>query len=653
MDLLAEGRQKDAEELVDEASATFQADQQLLFLRGVLERSRFRKSDAFKTFSATYALGTDTVQGQAALASATMDFKMGVDAGFVSLRNLIKIHPDEILLRWLFAIQCRTHRKYPEEAEEQYRIILDEWKPGPVMVCHTYANILTESLGRPEEALAYRERALLLAERGWTYQGYANTLRKLGRYEEASAAFEKAVGIVPMNVDYWRQWGKCLMDSGHVEKAYEVFRKAYEMGLRDSGILKGLGRANELGRGTTQNDIQALAWYKLAAAEGSGWAMYRIGRMREDGRGDSKDHVAAAGWYQKSVEAGYGKPVGDLTRLYVEGGYGLDRDLRKAEEWFGRSFSFSASTSDRSKEMQFSGLAFTVKNTSGSQSGVLDYNRTCKTLRHKVSQGDEGAKDLLAWLYAANANPDLKRKGAAVNLAEELCRTDETNPQWKNTLAMAYAQEGRFDEAVKQQQKAIRLLSPDRQANKEGRAYAARLKLYESGKPYVAYCGDIREESASGAAAPGRYPGRLFEKGWGLEHGKGVEKNYAAAMECYRKSAERRGDSPAWMRMGMIHLKGGFGIDRNIGKAVGYFSNSEASRNLSEKSRRMEVGNLIMQRADLSGADGFSVDYAVTIAKNKNLADYGNDESAELLAWIYATCEVPRYRNGGDAVRLA
>ena len=651
LNLLAEGQQKNAEDLVEEACINHPESQPLLFLRGVLERSRFHRDDAFQTFSKVYALDADSVQGRAALTSTSMDFDMGIEGGLGELRSLIESHPDEILLRWLFAIQCRTHRKYSEEAEVQYLIILEEWNPAPVMVNHTYANILTESLGRPEEALVYRERALEQVQRGWTYQGYANTLRKLGRYEEASAAFEKAVKSAPKHAVYWSQWGNCLLDSGQVKEAYKVFRKAYDTGLRDPEILEGLGRANELGRGTAKNDIQAVGWYKLAA-EGSGEAMYRLGRMREDGRGEPKNYAAAAEWYRRAIAADYDRPRPDLARLYAAGGYGLDRDLRKVEELF-RGFPARSSTGgSRAETSHFAGLVFTRKNGSDYQSAVLDYDGTDGALRRRMSKGDDEAGDLLAWLYAVNPNFDPNLKGAAVNLAEGLCRKDSENPRWRNTLAAAYAREGKFNQAVEQQKVAIRLLTPERMDSEDGRAYAERLELYISERPYTTYCGEVGVKiesivSKTPTAVVGS-PGYLFKEGWAFQHGKGVEKDYAAAMECYRKSV-KKGDSPAWMQMGKIYLKGGFGIDRDIEKAAGFFEHSIAGRSLPEESQTMGIEKLVMKRS----GGGFSVDYFLTEAFLKEPSDRGDEEAVELLAWIYAACESPRYHNGGEAVRLA
>ena len=651
VDLLSEGRQKDAEARVEKACVTYPDDQRLLFLRGVLERSRFHRDDAFKTFSKVYALGADSLQGRAALASTSMDFDMGIEEGLGALRSLIESHPDEILLRWLFAIQCRTHRKYPEEAEEQYLIILNEWNPGPVMVNHTYANILTESLDRPEEALVYRERALEQVQRGWTYQGYANTLRELGRYEEASDAFKTAVEISPRSIAYWRQWGDCLIESGQVAKAYKVYRAAYESGLRDAKILTGLGRANELGRGTTQNDIQALGWYERAALKGSGEAMYRLGRMREEGRGDSKDYVVAAEWYRKAMDMNYDRPRPDLARLYMRGGYGLDRDLQKVEDLYG-GFSRDLSPSDNTATPStFLGLWFVRSRASDRWFWVLDYDGTCRALGGRIFQGDDSENDLLAWLYAIYPDPSPNIRGAAVNLAEGLCRKDEKNPQWRNTLAAAYARDGRFDRAVTQQRRAIKLLSSKRKDSEEGRAYMERLKLYQSEWPYTAYCGE-KFASPPESKSPAKILGDTFRKAGEFERGKGCEKDYGKALELYQKAAEE-GDPAAW-QISKIYQRGGFGVDRNLDRAAESYAKWASARSIPENAQYVGVHKLILSFADTAGEEKeVRVEYGITISTCKEAVKQGNQESTDLLAWIYATCKTPRYRNGGEAVRLA
>lgn len=61
----------------------------------------------------------------------------------------------------------------------------------------------------------------------------------------------------------------------------------------------------------------------------------------------------------------------------------------------------------------------------------------------------------LAWLLAANSHPEFRNGSEAVQLAERACAvTHDSQPLMIGTLAAAYAEAGRFDDAVKTAQKA-------------------------------------------------------------------------------------------------------------------------------------------------------------------------------------------------------
>jgi len=246
MELLSKGRQKDAEARVVEACRTYPDCQRLLFLRGVLERSRFNTFAAGQSFSEVYALGEETAPGRAAAAVTTMDMDLMVEAGFESLRGLISEHPDEILIRWLFAIECREHRTHSLEAAQQYEVILEEWEIAPVLVHQTYANILTEALDRPEDALKHRWLAAELEPKSWTYQGLANTLKAMERYEEADGVYAKLLELAPVDSDFWRQWGTCLFHMGDYADAIEKFKKAYQYEPSEVSSLLFWGRSLQL-----------------------------------------------------------------------------------------------------------------------------------------------------------------------------------------------------------------------------------------------------------------------------------------------------------------------------------------------------------------------------------------------------------------------
>jgi tetratricopeptide (TPR) repeat protein len=93
----------------------------------------------------------------------------------------------------------------------------------------------------------------------------------------------------------------------------------------------------------------------------------------------------------------------------------------------------------------------------------------------------------LAWLLAVCPDDEVRDGDRAVQLAERACRaTRHSNPVLLGTLAAAYAEVGRFDEAADTATKALDLVVPQDKLLAEG--LRRQLQLYRSGKP----CRDSR-----------------------------------------------------------------------------------------------------------------------------------------------------------------
>jgi protein O-mannosyl-transferase len=90
----------------------------------------------------------------------------------------------------------------------------------------------------------------------------------------------------------------------------------------------------------------------------------------------------------------------------------------------------------------------------------------------------------LSWIYATSENKRYRNGENAVKLAEKLCvLTDSQQPLALDALAAAYAEAGKFDNAVETAQKALKLalqLGPKELAL----GLKNRLKLYQAGQPY-------------------------------------------------------------------------------------------------------------------------------------------------------------------------
>jgi len=95
-----------------------------------------------------------------------------------------------------------------------------------------------------------------------------------------------------------------------------------------------------------------------------------------------------------------------------------------------------------------------------------------------------GVLNKLAWVLATSPEDELRNGAEAVRLAERACElTQYREPLFLGTLAAAYAESGRFPEAVTTAEKAEQLASS---AGLKDLAEKNRqlLELYRAGKPY-------------------------------------------------------------------------------------------------------------------------------------------------------------------------
>lgn len=65
-----------------------------------------------------------------------------------------------------------------------------------------------------------------------------------------------------------------------------------------------LGVKYDFGQGVDKDPVQAVRWYRLAAAQGHGGAQYNLGGMYFEGVGVQRDLVRATMWFTLSAEAG-------------------------------------------------------------------------------------------------------------------------------------------------------------------------------------------------------------------------------------------------------------------------------------------------------------------------------------------------------------
>jgi tetratricopeptide (TPR) repeat protein len=96
----------------------------------------------------------------------------------------------------------------------------------------------------------------------------------------------------------------------------------------------------------------------------------------------------------------------------------------------------------------------------------------------------QGSLARIAWVLATSPNPSVRNGSKAVELAQQTDRlSGGENPAMTATLAAAYAEAGRFSEAITTAQRALQLASSQNNPPMVA-ALDAQLKLYQAGSPF-------------------------------------------------------------------------------------------------------------------------------------------------------------------------
>jgi TPR repeat protein len=87
-----------------------------------------------------------------------------------------------------------------------------------------------------------------------------------------------------------------------INQALALFRLAAAQNLDEAQCE--LGCMYDEGDGVAQDYAEALRWYQLAAAQGHSIAMFNIACCYDDGHGVRRDHAEAISWYMRAQAAG-------------------------------------------------------------------------------------------------------------------------------------------------------------------------------------------------------------------------------------------------------------------------------------------------------------------------------------------------------------
>ena len=129
--------------------------------------------------------------------------------------------------------------------------------------------------------------------------------------------------------------GDCYYRGDGVAKdfveAVKWYRKAAAQG--DASAQSNLGVCYGSGEGVEKDSVEAVKWLRKAVAQGDAHAQYNLGVCYENGDGVAKDSVEAVKWYRKAVAQGDADAQYNLGVCYDKG-IGVAKDFVEAVKWY-------------------------------------------------------------------------------------------------------------------------------------------------------------------------------------------------------------------------------------------------------------------------------------------------------------------------------
>lgn len=356
------------------------------------------------------------------------------------------------------------------------------------------------SLGRVDEGIAHFQKAL---EIDASYVDALNNLgvalARCGRSDEALPPVQKALEIDAEHAEAHANLGNVLASCGRRDEAVRCYARALELKVNLASAHNGLGNVlSALGRGDeAERHLQKALAIDANYAEAHnnlGAILTRRGRLEE-----------AAAEFRRAVQL---KP--DFAQAYCNLGLTLRRlgRLDEAAVEFGRAVQVKPDFADAhgnlgavlylqeklaaamvhfqkhveldpKNEMARRNFALAVGRLRGPPAALAHWRWWIDSL-----PDDAGLLSAAAWQLAAGSDASLRNGKEAVDLAlKAVNSTGAQNPAVLDTLAAAYAEAGRFAEAVQTARRAA-ALAAHRNESELAKSIAARIVLYEAGKPF-------------------------------------------------------------------------------------------------------------------------------------------------------------------------
>ncbi len=297
------------------------------------------------------------------------------------------------------------------------------------------------------------------------HNNLGGALADQGRFSEAIVEYQASLRINPDNVEAYNNLGTALVRQGRVNEAIGQWDQALRVDPDDGEVHSNLGIAlARVGRikeaiGHWERALQ-INPNMIEAHNDLGAALMQTGKFED-----------AIVHYEKALQV---KP--DFAEAHYNLGIALLRMGRTSEAITHWREAVRLNSNYAEAHYQ---LALALKNQQNFQEAIVHYQKALELEPHLVL-----AQNALAWLLATCPDAAWRNGSQAVTLAQQAEQfSGDKYPEILDTLAAAYAEAGRFPEAVEIAKRALSLAAT-RNNQSLAEAIQSRLKLYEANSAY-------------------------------------------------------------------------------------------------------------------------------------------------------------------------
>src|SRR5262245_18588521 len=289
------------------------------------------------------------------------------------------------------------------------------------------------------------------------------TARQVSYWRNTRALYEHALAVTPSNAMAECTLGAALLDAGDLGGAIPHLEAAVRQVPDFSYAQEGLGRAL-VAAGRPEEAIphleRSLSSLPSAPAHDALGTAYMMG-----GRADAAEREFRAAVSLDAANDEYLLHLGEA--LGNQGRYG------EAQELLARSVARAPHDADRRRE-----LAMALLLGGKVDQAIAEYEGIVQ-----AQPGDVDALTRLAWIHAAHPDARYRDGGAALRDAEAAQAVSRT-PQAPvaSALAAAYAELGRWDDAVRAAEQALHLGQAEGDTAGQER-YAEQIRSYRARRP--------------------------------------------------------------------------------------------------------------------------------------------------------------------------